>query len=387
MINILFITIYTGIGGGESIQLNLMRAIDRERYRIHLLTPEPGAFTRAAEELGVSVHYVPFRGTIRFFIPSLWKRFPIVHTLKTFLQEHHIDVVMSDYHSLPYCVPAAQSQGIPVLWNVMGWWFPLFWWQRNFFRTQVDTIIAITDSVKEKWLGQPPALPPENIQVIIPGIDTDYFTPNIDRAAVRKQLGVGPNTPVVAMAARFQVNKGHEYFLEAARIIAQAFPETRFLVAGDNVFKVAKDEAYKRSILAMKENDPLLRDRVTYLGFYPDVREIMAAADVMVCSSYFESLLMVALESMAMERPIVSTEVGGPSETIVDGETGFLVPPYDGKAIAEKVIVLLKDPELRRKMGIAGREYVLEHLSIERYTEKLCAIFDDMIATHAHYSV
>src|SRR5258708_35234739 len=100
-----------------------MRAIDRERYHLDLLTPQPGDFPKAAEELGVPVHHIPYRGTIRFFIPGLWKQFPIVYKLQAFMREHHIDAVMSDYHSLAYCVPAAHSLGIPVLWNVMGWWF------------------------------------------------------------------------------------------------------------------------------------------------------------------------------------------------------------------------------------------------------------------------
>jgi len=380
MLNVLFITIYSGLGGGESIQVNLIRAMDRQRYCVHVLTPHDGDFPRRARELGAPVHHIPYRGTLRFFVPGHSAQFPIVGKIRALLRDQHIDVIMTDYHSLPYCVPAARALNIPVLWNVMGWWFPLYPWQRAFFRTQVDKIVAITESVKERWLGQPPALPREEIEVLIPGIDTDYFNPGMDRVAIRERLGISESTPVVAMAARFQVNKGHHDFLEAAHRIAEAIPEVRFLVSGDNVFKVAKDDEYKRRILAMKEVDPLLRDRVTYLGFYPDVREIMTAADVMVCSSHFESLSMVALESMAMERPIVSTAVGGPSETVVDGQTGYLVPPQDARVLADKVIALLNDPELRQRMGHAGRQHVLQDLSIKRYSEKLCAIFDNMIA-------
>src|SRR5579859_7129305 len=185
MRNILFITIYDGLGGGESIQVNLIRSVDRERYCIHLLTPQDGDFPRRARDLGASVYHIPYRGTMRFFVPALSARFPIVEKLKTILREQRIDLIMSDYHSLPYCVPAARKLGIPVLWNVMGWWFPLYPWQRDFFRRQVDKIIAITESVKERWLGNPPELQPEKIEVLIPGIDTDYFKPGMDHLAIR----------------------------------------------------------------------------------------------------------------------------------------------------------------------------------------------------------
>ncbi len=378
MAHVLFVTTYTGIGGGESLQLNLMRALDRARYDLHLLTPRSGPFADAAAALGVKTHVIPYRGTSTFFVPALWARLPIVGKLRRFLREQGITAVLSDYHSLPFIAPAAESLGIPVIWNAMGWWFPIHPWQRNFFRRRVNRIIAITSAVKERLLGTPPVLPPACIDVLIPGVDPAVHRPDIDGSPVRAKIGIGPDVPLVAMVARFQNVKGHEYFLEAAQHILTAVPEARFAVAGENVFAVARDETYKRHILDITQGDPLLRERVTYLGFWPDAREVIAAADVMVCSSWFESLSMVALESMAMQRPIVSTRVGGPAETVLDGETGFLVPPRDSRAIAERVIALLTDPALRRQMGNAGRAHILEHFSAQRYADGISAVIDQL---------
>lgn len=378
--NILFITTYTGIGGGESLQLNLMGALDRARYRLHLLTPRDGPFPQAAAKLGVTTHVLPFRGATTLFIPRLWALFPITARLCAFLQAHAISAVMSDYHALPFILPAAESQRLHVLWNAMGWWFPIRPWQRRFFLRPALRILAITNAVKEGLLGNPPRLSPDRIEVVIPGVDTRQFKPGIDGSPVRARLGIGPDVPLVAMVGRFQAAKGHEVFQKAVRSIAQAVPEARFVVSGDNTgtFKVAKDEAYKQAILRDAGRDPILRERLTYLGFYPDVREVIAASDVMVCSSNFESLSFVAMESMALERPIVSTRVGGPSETILDGVTGYLVPPRDAEAIADRVVALLRNPALRRKMGVAGRDHVLRNLSIERYAAAISAIFEDM---------
>lgn len=373
--NLLFITTYTGIGGGENLQLNLMRSMDRSRFNLHLLTPRSGPFPESAAQLGVATHVIPYRGTSTFFIPALWERFPIVGKLRDFLRDNHIAAVLSDYHSLPFVVPAAESLRIPVIWNAMGWWFPIHRWQRSFFQHRISKIIAITSAVKERLLGTPPALPPGSIDVLIPGVDTDVHNPTIDGSPVRAKIGIGPDVPLVAMVARFQNVKGHEYFLQAARLILQAVPDAHFAVAGENVFAVSKDEAYKKSILQTAQNDPMLKDRVTYLGFWPDAREVIAAADVMVCSSWFESLSMVALESMAMQRPIVSTRVGGPSETVIDGVTGILVPPRDSEALADGVIELLNDKEWRERVGKAGRAHVSAHFSAQRYA----AAMSDMI--------
>jgi glycosyltransferase involved in cell wall biosynthesis len=377
--NLLFITTYTGIGGGESLQLNLMRTLDRSRYHLHLLTPRAGAFPEAASKVGVESHIIPYRGTSTFFVPWLWARFPIISKLRKFLREQSIDAVLSDYHSLPFIVPAAESLGIPVIWNAMGWWFPIHPWQRAFFQHRISRIIAITSAVKERLLRTPPVIPPNCIDVLIPGVDPEVHRPDIDGSTVRAKIGIGPDIPLVCMIARFQNVKGHEYFLDAARHILSSVPEARFAVAGENVFAVSKDEAYKHSILDTVQNDPLLCERVTYLGFWPDAREVIAAADVLVCSSWFESLSMVALESMAMQRPIVSTSVGGPSETVIDGVTGYLVPPRDSHAIADRVISLLRDPALRRQMGIAGRQHVLAHFSVQRYAAAIGKVVDQLI--------
>jgi glycosyltransferase involved in cell wall biosynthesis len=378
--NLMFITTYTGIGGGESLQLNLMRGLDQRRYSLHLLTPRRGAFPEAAARLGVHTHTVPYRGTTVVFVPPIWARFPIAGRLRKVVERERIDAILSDYHSLPFIVPAANALRIPVIWNAMGWWFPLYPWQREFFRYKIDRIIAITDAVRTRLLGNPPKLPPDSIDVLIPGVDTEVHKPGIDGTPVRQQCGVDGSTPLVGMVARFQNVKGHEYFLEMAKRVLQKVPDAHFAVAGENVFAVSKDETYKRRILAMAQADPLLRSRVHFLGFWEDSREVLAAADVMVCSSWFESLSMVALESMAMARPMVSTRVGGPSETIINGVTGYLVPPRDSESIADRVIVLLKNATLRQRIGAQGREHVVEYFSAARYAAGISEIVDTLRA-------
>ncbi len=162
----------------------------------------------------------------------------------------------------------------------------------------------------------------------------------------------------MALIARFQDVKGHDVFQAMARRVAQAIPQARFIVAGENVHGSPADDAYKARILAAHQADPLLRERLVYLGFRPDAERVMAAADVVVCSSQFESYGMVNVEAMASGKPVVSTRRGGPSETVADGETGYLVDAGDADALAQHVIALLRDPDLRRRMGAAGRARV-----------------------------
>jgi glycosyltransferase involved in cell wall biosynthesis len=378
--HLLFISAYTGLGGGESVQLNLMGALDPDHYALHLVCPRDGQLPEAARQHGVTTHIIPYRGITTWFVPVIWKRFPISRKIGDLARDLDVDAIHSDYHSLPFAVAAGHhAGGIPVIWNAMGWWFPVKPWQRHFFREQITQIIAITQAVRDRWLGTPPLMPPERIKVLVPGVDPDHFHPDVDGSKVRELLGFGPDVPLVAMIARFQHVKGHDVFQAMAKRIHDRMPEVRFAVAGENVFGVSKDEAYKNTILAAAREDAVLRNSLTYLGFWEDARQVIAAADVIVCPSRFESLGMVHIESMAMARPVVSMNNGGPAETLVDGQTGFLVPPEDPDALADRVMALLRDPALREQMGQAGRARVLEHFTAAGYAARFSQLVESLI--------
>ncbi len=379
-LNLLFVSAYTGLGGGESVQINLMGALDRERFTLYLLCPREGQLPQAARKLGVTALTLPYRGATEWFIPAIWSRFPITRKTAALVQAQDIHAIHSDYHSLPFAARAGQLAGVPVIWNAMGWWFESKPWQRRFFRKDVTQIIAITQAVRDRWLARSGQfMPPERIQVITPGVDPEFFHPGVDGTPVRAQLGIEPDVPLVGMIARFQHVKGHDIFQAMAQHIHAQMPEARFAVAGENVFGVTKDEAHKQMILEHAQTDPVLRETLTYLGFWPDARELIAAADVIVCPSRFESLGMVHLESMAMARPVVSMNNGGPAETVLDSKTGYLVPAEDPAALADRVLALLRDADLRQRMGAAGRARALAHFTAAGYADQFAALVESLV--------
>lgn len=378
---LLFVSAYTGLGGGESVQLNLMGALDPAQWALHLATPRDGPLPEAARALGVTAHVAPYRGVPTWFVPPLWRRLPAARRLAALARDLGASAIHTDYHSLPFAVAAAQAAHIPVIWNAMGWWFPVHPWQRRFFREQITQIVAITEAVRDRWLGALPFMPRERVRVIVPGVDPAAYHPGVEGGPVRAHLGIGPDVPLVGMIARFQRVKGHDVFQAMARRVLAQMPEARFVVAGENVFGVSKDEAYKQAILQAARDDPALSAALTYLGFWQDAREVIAASDVIVCPSRFESLGMVHLESMAMVRPVVSMDNGGPAETVVDGQTGFLVPPEDPDALAQRVLTLLRDPALRARMGAAGRERVLARYTAAGYAAQIADVFERAIGS------
>lgn len=363
-IPLLFVSSYVGLGGGETDLLTLAKTLDPARYRLHLLLPYEGQLSERWRALGGTVHITHWRGATIYFIPALWAQFPITRRIEQIIRAHNIRAVHSDYHTLPMALPAARRAGIPLLWTCWGWWFHPRRWQRAFFRS-VDKVFARSQAIKDGFLGDPPFMPPAAVEVVHSGVDTERFHPGVDGLRVRFQAGIEQGAPVVALIARFQDVKGHDVFQAMARQVALQVPNARFIVAGEDVHNVAADSAYKRRILETARSDRLLRERLIYLGFRDDTERVIGAADVVVCSSQFESYGIVNVEAMACGRPVVSTNRGGPAETVAHGETGFLVEPGDAQGLARHVITLLRDPDLRRRFGTAGRARVVERFSAQ----------------------
>lgn len=375
--SILFASWYTGMGGGETSLLTLAKHLDRARYIPHLLLPHEGKLADAWRTLGLPVHILPYRGASTYFVPALWSRFPIAGAIARLIQREGIALVYSDYHTLPFVAGACRRTSTPYLWAVWGWWFKPKLWQRGFFRQQ--TTLAYSQSIRDGFLGVPPFMPPASVEVVYLGVDTARFHPQVDGASLRAELDIAPQTPIVSMIARFQSVKGHEVFQAMARRIAQARPDVRFIVAGEETFGVSADQAYRDRVLSQAEADPILRACLRYVGFRHDVERVMAMSDVVVCASDFESYGMAILEAMACAKPVVSTNNGGMRETVREGETGFLVAPRDDGALAERVLRLLDDPSLRARMGAQAHRRVQAHFSAQGISDGFMTRFDALL--------
>ena len=376
---ILFASWYTGLGGGETDLLTLAESLDAGRYEPHLLLPNDGQLGARWRAMGWQTHIIPYRGATVWFMPPLWARFPVVNRLTRLIQDESMALVHSDYHTLPLIAAAARQAGVPITWTAHGWWFRPKLWQRTFFR-QIQSTVARSRAIRDGFLGTPPFMPASQIPVIYSGVNTERFRPGLDSGRLRQEIKARPATKIIAMVARFQRVKGHHVFQAMAEEIARQEPQAQFIVAGDDVFGVTADQRYRDEMLARAKSSPLLRGRLHYIGFRDDVEQVYAAADVVVCASDFESYGKANLEAMACGKPVVSTRRGGPSETIVDGETGFLVDSGDAAGLARQVIRLLRDADLRQRVGQAGRAHVCRHFSAAATAAAYTRIFEDLLA-------
>ncbi|MCY3778995.1 MAG: glycosyltransferase family 4 protein [Chloroflexi bacterium] len=377
MKRILFASWYSGLGGGETDLLSLAGSLDAGKVESHLLLPADGRLAEAWRAAGGRIHIIPYRGASTVFLPAVWARFPVVRRFAELLRRERIDLVHSDYHTLPFIAPAAKRVGLPLMWTVHGWWFRPKPWQRAFFRDLCA--VARSKAIRDGFLGEPPFMPAAALPVVYSGIDTKRFHPGLDGISLRREIGLDDDAKVVAMAGRFQRVKGHHVFQAMAERVLAALPATQFVIAGDEAFGAAADERYRDEILARAASSSLLRERLHYIGFREDIENVYAAADVFVCPSEFESYGKANLEAMACAAPVVSTRRGGPSETVIDGVTGFLVDNGDVEAMADRVMRLLADALLRESIGAAGRQRVDTSFSLEAASAAYQRKFEELL--------
>ncbi len=201
---------------------------------------------------------------------------------------------------------------------------------------------------------------PGKIAIARNGIDASSPTsaPPAGRdPALARALGIGPDDGIIGVVAVLRPEKDHATLLRAARIVLERLPDTRVLLIGDGPLRAELERLAAELGIA---------ERVVFAGMRSDVPELLGLVDVLVLSSVTECLPMALLEGMAAGRPVVATAVGGVPEIVVDGITGYVVPPRDPSAMADRIVALLGDRERARAMGVVGRRRVESEFSLER---------------------
>jgi glycosyltransferase involved in cell wall biosynthesis len=202
----------------------------------------------------------------------------------------------------------------------------------------------------------------------------------IEDLPVEEKRGVAPECSSretrVGIIGRISPWKGQHIFLEAAAAVLKEFPGTRFQIIGSALFG---EEDYERTLRA-QEQALGLSGSVEWLGFRTDVPALIRDLDILVhASTVGEPFGQVVVEGMAAGKPVVATHGGGIPEIVEDGVSGVLVPMNDAPAMAAAISGLLREPARARALGIAGRERVRSHFTIERTARQVEQVYDAML--------
>lgn len=239
--------------------------------------------------------------------------------------------------------------------------------------TGIDAHIFVSSSAQQafKCKAATSGLKEPRTFTIHNGIDIDFFIPDpAKRTAFRKRLGISEERLVVLFCGRLIERKGLHRLFEAIKMLNSDVRDCiEVLVAGAEDYHGRQNTQYI-NMLVQRAAEPSLKGKIKFLGYVPryETPALYAASDMFIFPSIeLEGLPLVNLEAQAMMLPVVASDIGGVSESIIPGETGFLVtPPGDAKQIALYITKLVKDRMLLRQMGTAARRHVSASFSCQR---------------------
>ena len=376
------------LGGSLTGVLEFLGHLDRGRFEPALVLFEPKPIVDELRAQGIAVHVLAtprVRGVKpRSRIGRLLARIADVWRVFGFRARQLLRLLCRERPALIYCsngvtpslpvVAVAVLLGIPVICHIKGFGRPGL--VARWLSRWVEVAICMTDELAEHARAR--GIRPRRFLTIFDGIDPAVCTPT-GGAAVRRELGIPPDAPVVGIVGHIQGWKGQLLVVEAVARARQAVPALRCLIVGGvHRLGTAYAEELRQRIATLG-----LEDAVMFTGARRDVLACMAAMDIVLHASDREPFGRVLIEAMAAGRPVIAPREGGPLVIVEDGQTGLLVPPRDPDALARAIVELLGDPGRRAAMGKAGRERVARMFDIRQHTREMEQVFDEVLTARA----
>ena len=369
MIPILHLITELDIGGAQKALARLLAHIDRRRFAPAVVCLYNGdkAVAREIRALGIPVTDLGMTAKWRF--DALWRLYRLLR------REHPVILHTWMFHAnIPGRV-LGHLAGVPIVISserTMGQESRFRYALNRLTHPLADRVVCVSQRVADFAAGVI-GIPPQKLVVVPNGIPVEEFQMD-NKAETRAALGISVTSLVIGTVGRLHPVKGTRHLIEA---FAQCRTSCQLvlLVIGDGPQRAQLESLAQRLGIA---------DRVYFLGNRTDVPRLLQAMDVFVLPSEWEGMPNAALEAMATGLPVVATAVGGTPEVVVDGVTGLLVPPRNSEALAQAIAQLLADPELRRRMGQAGRERVEQLFSVEQMVRKTEALYEELLYSVDH---
>jgi len=357
-----------GPGGAETVLLRLASSLDPARFRSLALVAWKGWLSERLEEAGVPTFIA--RG-------KAWYDFRTARTIRDVVRREAVDLIHSHLpgQNFSSCL-AARLTRRPAVCTYHGEIelddarAPKGAFKLHYVRRKAAAITVVVDRMQQRLLGL--GVPSEKLVRIYNGIDVSVFQ-NAAPGRLRRELALPADALLVGTVANVRQSKGHDYFIRAARVVLERFPQARFVAAGDVPADLG--DPLKRLVAELG-----IEDRFHFLGFRRDVAEVLADLDLFVLPSVSEGLPLVLLEAMASGKAIVATRSGGPEDVVQDGKTGLLVPAADAGALATAIVRLLGDRALASDLARNARALVEERYSLSQMLHQYQDLYERCLA-------
>ena len=364
---VLLVTPCLGIGGEELSTLSLAKELIKRGYRV-IVRGNKGPLSSEFVNIGAKffTSSTPYRRNVRGIISD-------TKDIKRLIEENEIKIIHSQ------SVLPTISAFLALKGNNKGENPRLIFHHRGIHQFTypvvsrmlnhiTDFVIVNSDYEKEKLIKQ--GLKRKHCRRIHNCINVKVPEETRDRYEVLKELGLEDNRKIIGTVGRLVRQKGYPFLLRAFKKVNEIYPKTRLLICGEGKEK----KRLERDVHVLS-----LNEKVVFAGARRDLERIYPIMDIFVIPSLWEPLGNVTLEAAAFGKPVVATKVGGLPEAVLGGQTGLLVPPKNSGKLAEAILFLLRNPNVARKMGEAGRERVRSYFISERLGDEIEEVYENVL--------
>ena len=342
-LRVMFFLTSMPVGGAETLLVNLIRGLDRERFAPELccLKTLGPLGEQIAGEIPAFSGYINHKFDVR-----------VLSRLTKLLKQRRIDAVVTvgAGDKMFWGRLAAWRAGVPVVLSAIhstGWPDGIGRLNRRLTRI-TDGFIGVA-APHGRHLREVEGFPANKVFVIPNGVDTQRFRPRSENEELRNAIGVPVNAPLAGIVAALRPEKNHDLFLRSAALVLREVPDAKFLIIGNGP---------ERPRLESFAEELRITAAVRFLGTRSDIPELLSLLDVFMLTSHNEANPVSILEALSSGKPVVATRVGSVPETVREEVTGFLVPPNDAETMSGRVVTLLCDRLLSQRLGLAGRKLV-----------------------------
>lgn len=358
---ILFVN-HTADISGPTYSLIAMLPYLRERFEPAVYVPERGYLSRWLEQEGIQEINKPdleLRSMGKFYQMIRREKFDLVYGNNP-----------SSYSRR--AILAAKLAGIPVVWHFRG--VKWHWnWRKGVFLPLTNCVIAVSNACARSLAR---FYPLEKMRIVYNGVEIHPL--HADRSQSRRclleEFGLPENARILIMVSHVNPRKGQVKAIQAMTYLLQKYRDVHLLIAGS----LNHNPSYVEEIRELITQQSLSAN-IHLLGLRNDIPLLLAGSDIFLHTATADAHPRAVIEGMAASLPVVSFSVDGVAETVLDGITGFLVPPDDCQGMAESVRTLLEDPALAHTYGRQGRLRVEQHFSASGTASKIEGILSELL--------
>ena len=359
------------IAGSELSLLQIMKKIDHSLFYPILITTRKEIFTELVKKNNIEVKIIPLH---RFNKKHPLRFIKTIFSLLAYFFNNRISLIhVNNIYPCQYSVIVSKIARKPIVCHPRTTGYYKYGVDSSLVK-YVDRVICISEGVEHTMLQL--GIKKEQINRVTNGVNLKEFDTALKYENIfRKEYNIPDDCTLIGQFGQIIERKGIKDFLDMTRIVTNKCKNVRFILVGDQHY----DEGAYRKQMEQYCKDIGMEKHVIFTGFRTDVYQVMSETDIHVLASDIEGLSCVLIEAASLKKPIVATNILGNNEAIIDGVTGLLTPVSDPNSLANKIILLVNDKGLSKKLGENARKRVATYFNQETELKTIQDIYFDLL--------